>query len=546
MEKKSKILGGIIGLLLFIVLISGITYAWYVWTPDEDEYTEIATEVGTVKVSFDGGPNIIGKEIYPVSDMSLGIKKGITVSVDKKPVNGVTFNLYLDIKSLGDGLKEESFKYAIYRSNTLISSGNFSDDYLNNVEDPANPRLVNCSVNNTKHIVLLNTEMLNIDAYGENEKTYQLYIWIAGAEDNPDTMQNQNFEFTLHASGANAIDGEHASYPDITNIQEGSLAHNIVNLYNNSEKEAVVNDGVRYLLDREHLLVNDVDGNIRYYDKNPNNYIYFNCSDYSNQSSSTCDVWRIIGVFDDKVKIMKNSPIGSFSFDYNLNEGADEYNSSDWPDSSLNKLLNGAYYNSENTTYYNNSSTPTSVKFDTNNTGIKDTTRNLIADVNYSLGNIVSADTVQSAYKKERGPVTYKNDSYYSTMPISWYGKIALPYATDYGYAADLSLCHTDYHHNVPVMRLAWYCFISGCMNNNWMYQILTTDSWFLTPYGPFLNTYFDYTTSGYKGRVTSLSPTTPNLVYPALYLKPNLTVNANGDGSKSNPYQLVVNNESY
>lgn len=47
-----------------------------------------------------------------------------------------------------------------------------------------------------------------------------------------------------------------------------------------------------------------------------NNYIYFNCSDYSNQSSSTCETWRIIGIFDGKVKIMRNNTIGKLAWDY--------------------------------------------------------------------------------------------------------------------------------------------------------------------------------------------------------------------------------------
>jgi GGDEF domain-containing protein len=31
-------------------------------------------------------------------------------------------------------------------------------------------------------------------------------------------------------------------------------------------------------------------------------YVYFNCSDYSNQSDSTCEKWRIIGVFKNMTK----------------------------------------------------------------------------------------------------------------------------------------------------------------------------------------------------------------------------------------------------
>ena len=64
------------------------------------------------------------------------------------------------------------------------------------------------------------------------------------------------------------------------------------------------------------VATDDPDNNIRYIGKDPNNYVYFNCSDYSNQSDSTCEKWRIIGVFknmtkengtkDDLVKIVRD------------------------------------------------------------------------------------------------------------------------------------------------------------------------------------------------------------------------------------------------
>lgn len=65
------------------------------------------------------------------------------------------------------------------------------------------------------------------------------------------------------------------------------------------------NNGISYEYDTTNDLMKDIDGNIRYYGANPNNYIYFNCDDYSKQSSSTCETWRIIGFFGDKIKIMK-------------------------------------------------------------------------------------------------------------------------------------------------------------------------------------------------------------------------------------------------
>ena len=60
-------------------------------------------------------------------------------------------------------------------------------------------------------------------------------------------------------------------------------------------------------------------GNIRYYGASHNNYIYFNCSDYNNQTSDTCELWRIIGVFNNQVKIMRNESIGAYSWDTSSN-----------------------------------------------------------------------------------------------------------------------------------------------------------------------------------------------------------------------------------
>lgn len=65
-------------------------------------------------------------------------------------------------------------------------------------------------------------------------------------------------------------------------------------------------------------------GNIRYYGANPDNYVYFNCSNYNNPTASTCELWRIIGVFDGKVKLIRSSQIGTYSWDNrNTSTGAE-------------------------------------------------------------------------------------------------------------------------------------------------------------------------------------------------------------------------------
>ena len=54
--------------------------------------------------------------------------------------------------------------------------------------------------------------------------------------------------------------------------------------------------------DESQIATDDPDNNIRYIGKDPSNYVYFNCSDYSNQSDSSCEKWRIIGVFKNITK----------------------------------------------------------------------------------------------------------------------------------------------------------------------------------------------------------------------------------------------------
>ena len=59
----------------------------------------------------------------------------------------------------------------------------------------------------------------------------------------------------------------------------------------------------------------------RYIGDDPNNYVYFNCDDMTNQNSETCEIWRIIGVFDvddgsgiykKRIKLLRGKPFDSY------------------------------------------------------------------------------------------------------------------------------------------------------------------------------------------------------------------------------------------
>ncbi len=311
----------------------------------------------------------------------------------------------------------------------------------------------------------------------------------------------------------------------------------ITNLYNDATKTPVTNNSITYQYDTKNSLMKDNAGNIRHYGASPNNYIYFNCSDYSNQSSSTCEKWRIIGVFNGKLKLIRGSQIGTYAWDNkNTSTGAETaYGKNDWTEARLMKLLNPGY-ESETTggsLYYNaksgncyawqNNATKTC---NFTSTGIKnDITRNLISDTTYYLGGYNSTEVYSNEiYEKERGGAVYTG------RPTTWTGKIALAYPSDYGYAADLSKCsQTLYNYND-----------STCTSNNWMKSIVAPNyGWLLTPNSGLADITWHVYSSGFVD-YSGYYAFNANGVTPVLYLDPSVDIKS-GTGSSSAPYQLSI-----
>ena len=318
--------------------------------------------------------------------------------------------------------------------------------------------------------------------------------------------------------------------------KKSPLSSYITNLYNNATKTAVINNSITYQYDPKNSLMKDVGNNIRYYGASPNNYIYFNCSNYSNQSSSTCETWRIIGVFDGKIKLIRNESIGEYSWDNkNVSTGAEnDYGKNDWTDARLMKLLNpgyeskttggSLYYNAKSGNCYSGQSNATKACNFTS-TGIKNaTTRNLISDTIYYLGGHNSFSVYPNQiYEKERGTTVY------SGRPTEWTGKIALAYPSDYGYAADLGKCSQNLNNYNN----------STCTSNNWMKAIVAPNyGWLLTPRsGIESNVWYVYSSGGvyYNSYVYNAYG-----VAPVLFLNSDANVKS-GTGTSSDPYQISV-----
>ena len=311
-----------------------------------------------------------------------------------------------------------------------------------------------------------------------------------------------------------------------TPATNNSITYNYANIYDTDSDD---NTSGGLMNDRKGSTSVGLDeGNIRYYGASPNNYVYFNCSDYSNQTSSTCETWRIIGVFDGKLKLIRGSQIGSLAWDQDKNDDSSKttYYDNDWSTATLQKLLNGNYYNGSGTvTYYSGSIGTTSTSLDMTSIGIKnDDTRNMIAETTWNIGGLDSNSVYPNQiYEYERGTTVYTD------RPTTWPGKIALAYPSDYGYAVDFSQCINK--------RLSSYND-STCTSNNWMKSILGTSSWgwLLIPYSGNSGSAWLVNSSGSvngsAGAYNAIG------VAPVLSLSSELGIES-GDGSSRNPYKL-------
>ena len=328
-----------------------------------------------------------------------------------------------------------------------------------------------------------------------------------------------------------------------------TLASVITNLYNNSTKTAVPNNSITYQYDTTNNLMKDTAGNIRYYGASPNNYVYFNCDSYP---STNCELWRIIGVFDGKIKLIRNKTIDLYSWDNkNKSTGAETaYGKNDWTTARLMKLLNPStyyttdandngkgqslYWNATSGACYSGQNNAT-ISCNFTSTGIKDTTRNMIAETTWNLGGWDTSEIFSNEmYEKERGTTTVSNPSDGITRATTWPGKIALPYPSDYGFATDLSKCsQTLFNYDSSTDSYA-------CRSNDWMYSIITNsginDGWLLTPYSGYAYMAFGVDSTG---DVNGYGVYTAFMVAPVLYLGSDQDI-VSGDGSQSNPYQLA------
>lgn len=476
----------LIVLLILLVIATG-TYAWFTWRSTSN--TSLTMNIGKLTdVTFNSGNDISTSALAPVYNYTDGEKT--TFSINNKDTTGASldYNIKLNITSIASELKSSDLKYVLLKDNTIVQEGNFST------------------------MVVGANSIYSNSISSSGTTNFIFYLYIDGNSENNLNMMNKSLVGTI---AVEATDKE-------------SFTTYITNLYESATKTTVTNNSITYQYDTTNSLMKDIGNNIRYYGASPNNYIYFNCSDYSNQSSSTCETWRIIGVFNDNVKIIRNESIGAYSCD-------NKQTNYTWETASLMKLLNpgyesetvggSLYYNSGNGTCYSGLNYATTTCNFTSS-GLKDNfTKNVIAEHDWNIG-----PTNQM----------YVNAEYENEVKNKFKAYVGLPNVSDYGYATNLKLCTS---------KVSSYSN-SECKDNNWMFYMATGSkkmAYFINyAVNSALNNWaINALTEGgnvdiFDNDINDTLPTTSSDIFPTLYFS-NLVSIAGGTGTSSNPYQLQV-----
>ena len=514
----------ILAILLLTMVIGTGTLAWIVWSSKDN--TKMNVTIGDLAdVSFKSGNDINISNLSPsfyyddgaLTEFSIRKKKGLTTELNT--------NIYLDITSISDELKNDSFKYVLLSS----SDGNTYNEVISSSFKDANVG---------KLSIVTDSPLTDGKTY------YKFYIWIDGNNENNETMQGKSMKASLNVKVATPPANFVEELDDGTTGDSGSGVYAVHHDAIPAESSATGS---------EIPAVTDY----RYYGPSPNNYI---CLDM--EGGSTCPdkhLYRIIGsIYEEKentnrIKVIKATPLtdgttSAFSWDYKVNNGNGSYDNiwatitngnysnSLTSGASLMKLLNsGAWWNGTSGSYYNNSTTATNVNF--TNYKLSDKAKSYVSTSRYYLGGYNSSNILTSAmYGYEKGATRYGSN------PLYWDGMVGLMYPSDYGYAAG----------NTCVTGTDLYNYDGGCKNKDWLWMITSSDysngaEWLMLPRlgGNFSNDVFSVKSTGYVFPVNSTGYAdyynSARSVYsarPVFYLNSSASISS-GDGTSTAPYIL-------
>ena len=171
--KEKRIIYLIMGVCSIIILLIGITTAWFEWRSEID--TNVTFNVEGLNITYDGEPTVIKGNLYPTMYMNNTDNIIHNFSLVTTSNIEIYSKISLEIITLPTELNHESFKWNLYKDSTQIASGSFQ-----------------------KAEVGTDVLLTPYETITPTKSNYTLYIWIDGENyDNPLTMGGKTFEFKL-------------------------------------------------------------------------------------------------------------------------------------------------------------------------------------------------------------------------------------------------------------------------------------------------------------------------------------------------------------
>ena len=381
MDKKTRlIIIGILSIIIVILLSLGLTKAFMKPVEQGGNLTEISLE-SCAKIKLTGTSSINLSSSYPMS-RNRGLQTTpYSLTVTSYCDSYVGFNLYIATLNTNT-LTDENIHYILTEkgSKTAVVEGILSSatDGSSDFSDTDKTEL-NTGLKGTYGSIY---KIHNTTVALKGNKQYDLYLFV------DESSTNTSMKKTFKAGVAvKAYDRE----------KDQTLAEYVISQYTGTQGE----NGIYY---HNSALTNGAgDNSYRYAGASDsvNNYI---CLGSDEATCPDANLFRIIGVFGDKTKVIRAKSVGDK--EWNTSE------SNTWSSSSLNTYLNGEYLTSLGTLADKIATTTWKVGGNTsaNISGVVPKTA-----YQYEVGSSASSTTVD----KKIG-LMYVSDYYYSASPSAW------------------------------------------------------------------------------------------------------------------------------
>ena len=381
MDKKTRlIIIGVLSIIIVILLSLGLTKAFMKPVEQGGNLTEISLE-SCAKIKLTGTSSINLSSSYPMS-RNRGLQTTpYSLTVTSYCDSYVGFNLYIATLNTNT-LTDENIHYILTEKNSknavvegiLSSATDGSSDFSDTDKTELNTGLKGTYGSIYK--------IHNTTVALKGNKQYDLYLFV------DESSTNTSMKKTFKAGVAvKAYDRE----------KDQTLAEYVISQYTGTQGE----NGIYY---HNSALTNGAgDNSYRYAGASDsvNNYI---CLGSDEATCPDANLFRIIGVFGDKTKVIRAKSVG--------NKQWHSSESNTWSSSSLNTYLNGEYLTSLGTLADKIATTTWKVGGNTsaNISGVVPKTA-----YQYEVGSSASSTTVD----KKIG-LMYVSDYYYSASPSAW------------------------------------------------------------------------------------------------------------------------------